>query len=115
MELKLIRDTFTPHSTTGKLFIGDSEKEFCFVLEDCVRAVKIQGETAIPEGRYRVKLTQSVRFKRIMPLIENVKAAGSPTRRTASSCTSIVCCSPGRIKRYTTRASSTVAESQHRP
>jgi aryl-alcohol dehydrogenase-like predicted oxidoreductase len=43
-------------------------------------------------------------------LIENANAAGSGG--ATSSCTSIACCSPGCIKRYTARIPSTVAEIQ---
>lgn len=44
----------------------------CFTLEDPVRAVKIYGETAIPAGSYNVVITPSNRFKRDLPLLEEV-------------------------------------------
>jgi hypothetical protein len=46
----------------------------CYTLEDVVRPAgeKVYGQTAIPEGRYRVKLTMSNRFKIVLPLLENV-------------------------------------------
>jgi hypothetical protein len=54
-------------ATPGKLFV--EKQEFCFTLEDEVRApgVKVDGATAIPAGRYRLILTYSNRFKRITP------------------------------------------------
>jgi hypothetical protein len=72
MELKIIRDTFTEVSTIGKLHVDGPF--FCYVLEDMHRepGVKIAGKTAIPEGRYRVIIDQSNRFKRAMPHILDV-------------------------------------------
>ena len=40
--------------------------------EDKVRPKKIWGETAIPKGNYRVSLTWSNRFKRVLPLVQDV-------------------------------------------
>lgn len=72
MELKIIRKEFTSQSTIGDFLIDGGW--FCFSLEDKVRepGVKIPGKTAIPEGRYRVVIDQSNRFKRAMPHILNV-------------------------------------------
>lgn len=58
--------------TVGRLSIDS--KYFCDTLEDAVRApgVKVRGKTAVPEGRYRVVLTESPRFKRILPLLVDV-------------------------------------------
>ena len=36
-------------------------------LEDVVRPVKIPGETAIPAGRYAVRLSLSQRFQKVLP------------------------------------------------
>ena len=71
MKLTLIRDTYTSKSTIGRLFIDGIE--FCYTLEDVVRAkgVKVYGETAIPEGIYSVTLSYSNRFKQVMPLVYN--------------------------------------------
>lgn len=41
-------------------------------LEPMMRKEKIKGRTAIPAGTYRVRLTYSPRFKKILPLVENV-------------------------------------------
>ena len=75
MNLSLIRDTFTEHSTTGKLFI---ENEFvCFVLEDQDRKLeaggkKVYGRTAIPRGRYKIELDWSPKYGRDMPHLIDV-------------------------------------------
>lgn len=70
MKLELIRKTYSERSTIGKLFL-DGEF-FCHTLEDVVRPQKVYGETAIPEGAYKVKITYSPRFKRDLPLLLNV-------------------------------------------
>lgn len=68
--------------TMSRLFV-DGE-EFCNALEDTDRglyqgmckeyvlAKKVKGATAIPRGTYNVIYTYSPRFKRKLPLIENV-------------------------------------------
>ena len=58
--------------TIGKLYIDG--KYFCDTLEDTVRApgVKIPGKTAIPAGKYKIKLTESLRFGRLMPRLMDV-------------------------------------------
>lgn len=72
MKLTLIRDTFTPQSTTGRLYV-DGVFE-CFVLEDTERhgQPKIYSKTAIPRGTYQIQITQSARFKRLLPLLMSV-------------------------------------------
>ena len=69
--------------TIGKLYIDGVY--FCDTLEDKDRGLKqsddlayitkhkVYGETAIPTGTYNVSLTYSTKFKKILPLIENVK------------------------------------------
>ncbi len=83
MELKLERNTFTDKSTIGTLFING--KAECFVLEDKDRGLndsmsldninklKVYGETAIPYGRYEIIITMSNRFKKMLPILLNVK------------------------------------------
>lgn len=73
------KDTYT----IGKLYIDG--QYFCDTLEDKDRGLKqsddlayitkhkVYGETAIPTGTYNVSLTYSPKFKKILPLIENVK------------------------------------------
>ena len=70
MQLLLIRDSFNVDFTIGKLYVDD--RFFCDVLEDAVRKEKIKGKTAIPAGAYKVILTKSVRFKKILPLLLDV-------------------------------------------
>lgn len=96
-ELKLLvsRRTKANTYTAGRMYC-DGEL-LCYTLEDTVREVKgkpveewkIKGETAIPEGRYRVILTKSPRFKRILPEVLNVPGytavrihAGNQTKDT---------------------------------
>lgn len=70
MQLTLKRKIYTTNSTIGELSV-DGKFE-CFVLEDPVRPEKIKGETAIPAGTYGIIVTQSPRFKRLLPLLEDV-------------------------------------------
>ena len=72
MKLTLVRHTLTNEYTIGKLYID--KEYFCDTLEDVVRpkGEKVYGKTAIPYGTYEVKWTYSPRFKRYMPLIDNV-------------------------------------------
>lgn len=56
-------------STLSELIIEG--KFFCYGLEDAVRKVKIKGMTAIPAGRYKLKLNtygaMNARYKRRFP------------------------------------------------
>ena len=70
MKLLLKRIALRDNYTIGKLYIND--KYFCDTLEDAVRDVKIKHQTAIPKGIYKVVLTASPRFKRILPRLLNV-------------------------------------------
>lgn len=71
MELTVTRLYKKSEYTIGKMLV-DGYK-FCDTLEDRVRDLKkerkVYGETAIPEGRYRVIMTFSPKFKRQMPLL----------------------------------------------
>ena len=70
MKLKVVREEFTKNSTIGSLYIDGTF--FCYTLEDTIRDKKIKGETAIDSGMYRVMLTMSNRFKKVMPLLLDV-------------------------------------------
>lgn len=70
MKLLLQRRKSGANATIGSLSI-DGVFE-CNTLEDVERAEKVFGKTAIPPGIYKVVLTHSLRFKRILPLLENV-------------------------------------------
>ena len=83
MRLTLKRIANRKDYCIGKLYING--KYFCDTLEDVdrglddsmteseVRELKIKGKTAIPTGIYTVLLTYSPKYKKIMPLINNVK------------------------------------------
>lgn len=83
MKLKLVREFFTPTETMGSLLIDG--RFFCYTLEDVDRGLtqsmalvdiqkkKVKAETAIPYGKYKVELTYSNRFRKIMPLVVGVK------------------------------------------
>ena len=69
MHLILSRDDAKPDRTIGRLYVTPE----CWTLEDEVRdGPKVPGKTAIPAGRYRVKMTQSVRFQRRLPEVLDV-------------------------------------------
>jgi len=82
MELKLKRTHLNSSYTLGELFIDGIQ--FCYTVEDVVRdknndgdlkddgEAKIYGETAIPKGTYKVILSMSNRFKKLMPEVLNV-------------------------------------------
>lgn len=81
--LKVVRDTYGPDYTQGRLYINDIF--FCDTLEDRCRDLnkdgdlddngeaKVYGETAIPAGKYKMILSMSNRFKKLMPEILKVK------------------------------------------
>lgn len=83
MILTLDRKYKLPTYTIGKLYID--EEYFCDTLEDKDRGltddmtvseigkIKIKKETAIPTGTYKITITYSNRFKKNMPLINDVK------------------------------------------
>ena len=83
MRLTVIRIANRPTYCIGKLYIDG--KYFCDTLEDvdrglddamdeqAIKKLKVKGKTAIPTGIYQVLLTYSPKYKRIMPLINNVK------------------------------------------
>ena len=78
MELELHRRPSSQACTIGELFV-DGKFE-CYILEDVVREIegapvagwKTHGATAIPVGTYQITLTQSPRFKRVLPLLNRV-------------------------------------------
>ena len=76
MEIELIRDDDPSNKHNyGKLFVD--KLFFGETLEDKDRYLefdgdKVDGDTAIPRGRYRVTLSPSQRFGRVMPEIHDV-------------------------------------------
>lgn len=83
MKLLLKRRYLGEEYTIGSLFI-DGEY-LCDTIEDKVRdynkdgdledagETKVWGQTAIPYGRYPVQLTMSPKFKRVLPLVKDVR------------------------------------------
>lgn len=79
MELTLVRFEFTDKSTIGKLAVSGVFE--CYTLEDTCREpvpgmwekeMKIPGLTAIPYGKYRVVISLSNRFKKLLPEVLGV-------------------------------------------
>ncbi len=70
MKLTVVRQIFNEDSTIGEMFIDGIH--FCFTCEDKVRDKKIAGITAIPSGSYKIILTWSNRFAKVLPLLLNV-------------------------------------------
>lgn len=78
LELRVVREPTLNGATFGVLFVDHRFQ--CFTLEDTIRERpgqpvsdwKISGRTAIPAGRYRVIVTPSQRFKRMLPLLVDV-------------------------------------------
>ena len=83
MELRLERKYRNNNYCIDKLYING--KYFSDALEDPdrgltdnmsleeIKKIKIKGNTCIPYGTYNVTITYSPRFKRNLPLINNVK------------------------------------------
>ena len=83
MELKLIRKYRKTDYTIGILYINN--KYFCEILEDTdrglknsmsleeIKKIKIKDQTCIPYGKYQILMTYSPKYKKIMPLVNNVK------------------------------------------
>ena len=78
-----MRIAFKSTYTIGKLYVDG--KYFCDVLEDVDRGLdssmteseilekKVKGQTAIPTGHYVINITYSPKYKRMMPLLLDVK------------------------------------------
>ena len=83
MTLKLVRKYRKEKYTIGKLYVDGVY--ICDTIEDKDRGLddsmglaeimskKRYGETAIPYGVYKVEITYSPKYKRLMPEIKNVK------------------------------------------
>ena len=83
MELKLIRTKSNNEYTEGKLYINGVY--FCDTLEDkdrgllqsmtvdTIKTIKIYKETCIPYGKYKVVLSMSKRFGKVIPELLDVK------------------------------------------
>ena len=83
MKIELVRIAFKSTYTIGKLYVDDTY--FSDVLEDVDRGLdssmteseilekKVKGQTAIPTGHYAINITYSPKYKRMMPLLLDVK------------------------------------------
>ena len=83
MELKLIRKYRCSNYCIDKLYINN--EYFSDALEDSdrgltdtmsleeIKKIKIKGNTCIPYGTYNITITYSPRFKKNLPLLNNVK------------------------------------------
>ena len=109
MKLLLLRRFLLPEYTIGSLSIDGIY--LCDTIEDKVRDLnhdgdlddpgeeKIFGETAIPYGAYVVKLSMSPKFKRLLPLILDVKHfTGIRIHRLNTAKESHGCIGPGENK-----------------
>jgi hypothetical protein len=78
MKLEVKRFEYGTNYTVGKLYIDGVYQ--CFTLEDRVREKegvpveqwKVQGETAIPTGTYKVTIDYSQHFQKAMPHVLDV-------------------------------------------
>ena len=95
MELILDRIFLGERYTIGNLFLNGSY--FCDVIEDVVRVLnsekdKVKSETAIPKGRYKVVLSYSPKFKRVLPEIldvpyfSGIRIHGGNTEKDSAGC-----------------------------
>lgn len=90
MLITLIRDTFTPAETLGKLYID--RKYFCDTLEPPTVSNARHPKGAIPEGWYKIQVTRSPKFGRLLPLLyyvpgfEGIRIHAGNNRDHTSGC-----------------------------
>ena len=72
MHIRVMREPSINDTTLGSLFIDDHWQ--CHTLEDVIRPTgnKVRNKTPIPPGRYKLILSMSNRFKKIMPEVLDV-------------------------------------------
>lgn len=75
LKLKLVRKAGNANFTEGRMYLNDEFE--CFTIEDADRklesgGVKIQNKTAIPKGVYKIILSMSNRFKKVLPEVLGV-------------------------------------------
>lgn len=75
MKLKLKRKFHKGGFTEGKLYINDGFE--CYSVEDTDRhlenaGIKVDGQTAIPKGTYKLTISMSNRFKKFLIEVLNV-------------------------------------------
>jgi hypothetical protein len=96
MELKVTRSVFTDTTTLGKLYVDDDF--YAFTCEDVVRdltdgcSAKVQDETAISYGKYKVIVNYSNHFKKELALLldvdcfEGIRIHGGNTNEDTEGC-----------------------------
>lgn len=88
MEIKIDRAWKKDGYTISRVFLDDVRfgdgRHYCNCLEDTdrgltqsmslskIKEIKIKGRTAIPSGKYEILITYSPKYKRNMPLVNNV-------------------------------------------
>ena len=120
MLLTVKRTNFTEESTIGELFIDG--KFFCYTLEDKDRGLtdsmslaeiklrKIFGVTCIPYGKYKVVLSMSPKFGKILPEIQGVKGYSGIRIHTGNTAkNSLGCLLVGKKKAFNQIFESTAA------
>ena len=70
MVITLIRDTFTPAETIGKMLID--RVPFCDTLEPPTVPNAQHPKGCIPQGWYRLSVTRSPKFGRLLPILHMV-------------------------------------------
>jgi hypothetical protein len=71
-----VREVLSKRSTISAIYVGD--EKICYCLEDVDRYLEVAGnkkiyaQTAIPIGKYEVKITRSPRFKKLLPILLDV-------------------------------------------
>jgi len=90
MKLTVVRTYYKDKYTIGNFYIENDF--FSNTLEDTYRDVKIMHETCIPEGIYKVVLTFSNRFQKVIPQIlgvpnfEGIRIHSGNTEKDTSGC-----------------------------
>ena len=92
LSLLLIREIFSTRTTLGSLFVNG--KYFSYTLEDALRyrGLKIQNQTCIQDGMYKIIVNESQTFRRKLPLLldvpffEGIRIHGGNTVEDSSGC-----------------------------
>lgn len=74
VQIEVIRKLKLKDCQMGEMLVDGVH--FAYTLEDVSRDIKVYGETAIPAGEYNVIVTMSTRFKKELPLLQDVVGFG---------------------------------------
>jgi hypothetical protein len=74
MKLVSRRFEYGDKYTVSRLYVDGNPRPECYILEDTVRpvGVKVQNETAIPAGTYKVVIDFSNHFQKLLPHLLDV-------------------------------------------